>query len=222
MTDTHTHILPGMDDGAADLTESLRMLRKCRAQGVKTVVLTPHFYPERESVDSFLARREAAFEQLRKELPPDFPELVLGAEVAWCPGLQNMPQLTQLTMGQSSYLLLEMPYMSWTEEQVNGIWRLLNDGRVVPVMAHVDRYLHMQKNGQFEAVLNLQVPLQMSGVAFQKLFRRAKALQLMSKGQWMVGSDCHNLTDRPPCMAAAKRYIQAHAPEKAAALYWEF
>lgn len=222
MTDTHTHILPGVDDGASDLSESLRMLRRCRAQGVKTVVLTPHFYPERESADSFLARRDAAFAQLREAVTPDLPKLVLGAEVAWCDGLHNMEQLDRLTMGQTPYLLLEMPYMSWTEEQLGGIWNLINDGRVVPVMAHVDRYLHMQKEGQFKAVMDMQIPLQMSGVAFCKLFRRAKALRLMSKGQWMVGSDCHNLTDRAPCMIDAARYIRTHAPEKAAALHWEF
>lgn len=222
MTDTHTHILPGMDDGAADLSESLRMLRRCRSQGVNTVVLTPHFYPERESVDSFLTRRDAAFLQLREAVSPDLPQLVLGAEVAWCEGLHNMEQLTQLTMGQTPYLLLEMPYMSWTEEQIRGIWDLISDGRVVPVMAHVDRYLHMQKRGQFQAILDMQIPLQMSGVAFQKYFRRAKALRLMSVGQWMVGSDCHNLTDRPPCMADAARYIRGRAPEKATALHWDF
>ena len=222
MTDTHTHILPGMDDGAADLTESLRMLRRCKAQGVKTVVLTPHFYPDRESVNSFLDRRSEAYEMLCNAVMPDFPKLVLGAEVAWCAGLEKMDRLKELTIGQTDYLLLEMPYMSWTEEQITGIWRLAEEGNVVPVMAHIDRYLHMQKNGQYEAILNMNLPLQMSAVAFRKFFRRRKALRLMTRGQWMVGSDCHNLTDRPPCMAEAARHLQQQTLEMKSALYWTF
>jgi len=60
LTDLHTHILPGMDDGARNVAMSLAMLEAERAQGVDTVVLTPHFYREREDAERFLQRREAA------------------------------------------------------------------------------------------------------------------------------------------------------------------
>ena len=48
MTDLHTHILPEMDDGAESVEMSLDMLRMERDQGVDAVVLTPHFYRDRE------------------------------------------------------------------------------------------------------------------------------------------------------------------------------
>ena len=47
MTDLHTHILPGMDDGARDVETSLELLRMEREQGVDRVVFTPHFYREK-------------------------------------------------------------------------------------------------------------------------------------------------------------------------------
>lgn len=222
MTDTHTHILPGMDDGAADLTESLAMLTACREQGVDTVVLTPHFYPSRESVESFLDRRAQAFEALRAAVTPDLPRLVLGAEVAWCPGMEKMEKICQLTMGQTQYLLLEMPYMAWTEEQLDSVWNLTVGGRVIPVLAHVERYLHKQKRGQFPAVVGMQIPMQLSAGLFAKTFGGWKALRLLKRGQWMIGSDCHNMTTRQPCMAAAARYLQRRAPERSAALDWNF
>ena len=53
MIDLHTHILPGMDDGAKDTATSLQMLRMERDQGVDTVVLTPHYYRHRESAEDF-------------------------------------------------------------------------------------------------------------------------------------------------------------------------
>ena len=53
MTDLHTHILPGMDDGAKTVEDSLAMLRMEYDQGVDTVVLTPHFYRDRENPKHF-------------------------------------------------------------------------------------------------------------------------------------------------------------------------
>ena len=68
MTDLHTHILPGMDDGAESVEMSLDMLRMERDQGVDAVVLTPHFYRDRERPEHFLNRRRAAGEALRDAL----------------------------------------------------------------------------------------------------------------------------------------------------------
>ena len=101
MTDLHTHILPGMDDGAKTPEESLQMLRMERDQGVDTVVLTPHFYRDREWPERFLARRRASAEALRDALMAlpeeeirNMPRLILGAAVAWVP---NLPEMTELS-----------------------------------------------------------------------------------------------------------------------------
>ena len=221
MTDTHTHILPGIDDGAADVKESLAMLAACREQGVDTVVLTPHFYPSRESVDNFLQRREEAFSLLRAAVTPDLPRLVLGAEVAWCPGIEKMEKIQQLTMGDSRYLLLEMPCKAWKEDQLDSLWNLACGNRVIPVLAHVERSLRQQKDGQFQAVTDMQIPMQLSAAMFRGFFSGRKALRLMKQGQWMIGSDCHNLTTRQPCMAEAAAYLQRRAPEQMSALKWK-
>ena len=220
MTDTHTHILPGIDDGAASLSESLAMLAACREQGVDTVVLTPHFYPSVESVEDFLQRREEAFKQLQAAVTPELPRLVLGAEVAWCPGIEKMEKIAQLTMGESQYMLLEMPVSAWTREQLDSLWNLLSAKRVIPVLAHVERSIRQQKDGQFQEVADMQIPMQLSAAMFRGFFDGRKALRLMKEGQWMIGSDCHNLTTRQPCMAVAAAYLQRRAPERMAALNW--
>lgn len=223
MTDTHTHILPGMDDGAQTLDESLRMLRRSHAQGVDTVVLTPHFYPERESAESFLTRRTQAFAQLQAAVEGEkMPRLVLGAEVAWCPGLERMENIRQLSMGQSGYLLLELPYMSWTDEQLDTVRNLLSDGGVTPVIAHVERPLHLQRRGQFQMLRQMGIPMQLSAELFRRLFGGRKALRLMEQGQWMIGSDCHNMTNRKPCMADASRYLKTRLSQPEQILDWDF
>ena len=80
MTDLHTHILPGMDDGAKTVEQSLQMLQMQLEQCVDTVVLTPHFYRERETVEEFLSRRGKAMAQLTAALPANAPQLLLGAD----------------------------------------------------------------------------------------------------------------------------------------------
>lgn len=55
--DHHAHVLPGCDHGSDGLETSLRQLDMAAAVGIRTVCATPHFYPHRESVESFLRRR---------------------------------------------------------------------------------------------------------------------------------------------------------------------
>ena len=145
MTDIHTHILPGMDDGAATVDQSLEMLKCCKEQGVDTVVLTPHFYPWMEALDSFLERRAQAFRQLTAEIEPDMPQLVLGAEVAWYPNLDTMGQIGELSLGQSNCIMVEMPNAPWTEPMLDQIERLSAVAGMTPILAHVERYMHLQK-----------------------------------------------------------------------------
>ena len=72
-----------MDDGSVSPLESRRMLDIMCADGVSEIVLTPHFYPDRESPDTFLPRRAETVAALRTILRPSDPRLYLGAEVAY-------------------------------------------------------------------------------------------------------------------------------------------
>ena len=58
--DFHTHILPGIDDGAKTPEESLKLINSLRVQGIKNIVLTSHYYSHKESMEDFLKRREEA------------------------------------------------------------------------------------------------------------------------------------------------------------------
>ena len=57
VTDFHSHVLPGVDDGSASVEESLAMLRLAAQQGIRRVVATPHFYPRYDDLERFLERR---------------------------------------------------------------------------------------------------------------------------------------------------------------------
>ena len=66
--DFHSHILPGIDDGARNLDTSMAMLEQIREQKVDYMVATPHFYASKDRIDAFLAKRANAWEQLSEAI----------------------------------------------------------------------------------------------------------------------------------------------------------
>ncbi len=206
MTDLHTHILPGMDDGARDVHMSISMLRMQWEQGVSTVALTPHFYSDRENVDQFLRRRDAALQGLQaalEQLPPQeretLPRLVLGAEVAWRSDLVECEQLSELCIGQTKNLLLELPFTPWSDRLFDQIYDLMSCAGVTPIIAHLDRYLGLQRPRYIQEVLELGVPIQISAEILFHPFVRGKALKMLRCNQaHLLVSDCHDTNDRAP------------------------
>ena len=215
MTDLHTHILPGMDDGARDAETSLELLRMEREQGVDRVVFTPHFYREKEDVSSFLSRRcealsrlEAAAAQLPARERVALPRWELGAEVAWMPNLAEREELKDLCLGQSNYFLLELPFTPWRDQMISQLYELLGRGQFIPVIAHLDRYWDKQRKEQIEQLLHLGVPIQLSANILLKFFSRRKALQMIQQGQiFLLASDCHSLHHRPPNLGPAVKVV---------------
>lgn len=206
MIDIHTHILPRMDDGAKDVEMSLAMLRMEQEQGVKTVVLTPHFYREQETPRNFLARRQTSFDMLQsavqnQHLP--IPQLVLGAEVAWVPHMSQWEELPQLCLGDSSYLLLELPFSPWKSGMIQDIYNMILDQDITPVFAHLERYVKIQNRKYIHEILAMETPIQVSAEPLLHLKSRRTAWNIMQQAHvGLLGSDCHNLTTRPPNLKA--------------------
>jgi len=216
MTDLHTHILPGVDDGAKTVTESLKLLRMEWNQGVDTVVLTPHFYRDREPPERFLRRRREAAHILKEaviNLPETsqrkLPKLYLGAEVAWWPDLDEWEELPQLCIGKTRNLLLELPFSPWNDRMFSLLHDLMGKTGITPVIAHLDRYLKIQRPEHIREVLNLGVPVQMSGDVLLKPFRRGTSIKLLRNyDAHFIASDCHGLEHRKPNLAEAMEVVR--------------
>lgn len=211
MIDIHTHILPGIDDGAKDTEMSLQMLRMQREQGVDAVVLTPHCYRKKELPVRFLERRQAAFESLQaaiRETDEEFPQLILGAEVAWVPGLSDWEELRQLCIGKSTYMLLELPFHPWNDRMIDQLYELMGRG-VTPVFAHLERYVKDQRKEYVREILSMGVPVQVSCEPLLHMFERGTVVKMLKKGQaGILASDCHNLKERPPNLAQGMAAVQ--------------
>ncbi len=209
MIDWHSHILPRMDDGSKDEAESIGLLRMLSGQNVDSVMLTPHFYANDESVDSFLERRDSSLESLNKYLTDDLPKLYCGAEVKYYSGISRMGDLNRLAIGDSKLLLIEMPFSVWTEYTVREMEEIARSGDVRLVIAHIDRYLRFQKASTLERLIENDVLIQANADYFIKFSSRHTALDML-RNNWIhfIGSDCHNLDIRPPRLDKALKVIE--------------
>ena len=216
MIDIHTHILPHMDDGAADPEMSLAMLRADAEQQLDTVILTPHFYRRNEKPESFLDRRRKSYDTLCEAiaaLPQEernaLPKLHLGAEVAWLPGLVMVEHLPQLCLADTDFMLIELPFLPWSGKMIDQLYDLQNVCGITPVIAHFERYLTFQKKEYVWRILEMDVPVQIGTDPLLHFFGKKEPLRLLREGAaQIVASDCHNLTGRAPNLGAAMEAIR--------------
>jgi len=204
MIDWHSHVLPSMDDGSRDVEESVSMLKKLREQGVNCVIATPHFYANDESVDSFLERREKSYSMLKEKDTGDLAEILLGAEIRYYAGIGRMEGLEKLAIGSTRYVLIEMPMTKWTEYTVKELVDISSACGVTVILAHVERYLSLQKADVWRRLRDSGILMQVNASAFNGLLKKRKAIKLIGDGMLhFVGSDCHNMMSRPPNISGA-------------------
>ncbi len=209
MIDFHSHILPGVDDGSRDVTESISMLDMLASQGVDTVAATPHFNANKESADDFLIRRDEAFESLRPHLSKQHPKIICGAEVEYYPGIGRMPQLQKLCISSDRLLLLEMPMTKWTDYTVKELAELAGTGRITVILAHIERYMGLQSKNTVYRLYESGILMQVNASFFVDLLTKRKAISMLSGGEiHLIGSDCHNTSTRAPRIGKAFEAIE--------------
>lgn len=156
--DYHAHILPGCDHGSDGLATSLKQVEMAASAGVKTICATPHFYPHKESVESFLRRRKKTAGLLLRELPENAPLIQLGAEVLICDGMERLDGLNRLCREGTNELLLEMPFYAWPESIWDTLYLLCDLADIQIVLAHAERY----PAENIEKLICESVPLQLN------------------------------------------------------------
>lgn len=140
MIDLHSHILPGVDDGAGDLAEALGIARHSAEQGIKKIVATPHWLTDGygltpEETTERIVELQASIAQAGIELT-----VLPGAEVLITPELGRLLELGVVsTINHSRYLLLELPFSEIPDYTENVLYDLKVMG-YIPVLAHPERY----------------------------------------------------------------------------------
>ena len=212
IVDFHSHVLPGIDDGSRSVEESVAMLRAEAEQGVSHVIATPHFYPRHDTPDHFLRKRREAEIRLREEMGKhsDLPALSVGAEVYYYPGIGNSEVMSELTINNKKCILIEMPMPPWTEVMYRDLEDLYTKQGLIPIVAHVDRYMgRFRTFGIPKRLAELPVLVQANAEAFLKKSSSAVAFRMLKQNNiHLLGSDCHNMDSRKPNLRAAFELIE--------------
>ena len=143
MIDLHTHILPGVDDGAADLKVALDMGRSALLDGITVLAATPHFY----EIPSWSTVKQKV-EKLRREFAQAHiaVELVAGAELLMDVNLLNMKKEEIPTYGdRGKYCLVELP-ASQVPVYTEQVLFVLQTKGITPIIAHPERYAAVAKD----------------------------------------------------------------------------
>jgi protein-tyrosine phosphatase len=222
MIDIHSHILPDLDDGADDLEDALAMLRIAAADGVRTMVATPHLlngmFP-----DVTVAEARARHELLVREAGARGVEIeiLLGGEVHLDADILNALQAGDvLTMGTSRAILLELPTGGMPHGAEEVMFEIQTLGHRI-ALAHPERNHELMQNPDAaEKLRDRGMLLQVTARSVTGGFGRRAckvARRWLKRGVVdILASDAHNPRGRDPVLSKAARWVaKKHGTEYA-------
>ena len=208
MFDCHCHIIPGIDDGASNLAQSLEMAKIAASEGISVIACTPHITPG--VYDNTTHNISEALVRLQKSiLDNGIPiRLVIGADVHISPGIihgvnaRNIP-----TLDSSRYLLLEFSHHQMTPHLEQLAFEILSAG-YIPVLTHPERLSWIEDGfSLFKTLAERGCWLQItSGAIIGKFGRKPQywATHFLSEGlTHVIATDAHDPKRRPPIIQAA-------------------
>jgi len=226
MIDIHSHILPGVDDGAQTLDESLEMAKLAVEDGIEKMVATPHLFRGNslhknfDTINSVKNKLAEALEENNISL-----QLFTGAEVHISHNLLDeiKQHRENLVINNSSYLIVEFP----SDHIFSGVkqlfFDLMSEG-LIPIIAHPERNSVFRRSPEllFDLV-QMGGLCQVNSGSFAGLYgTRAQeaAIQFLKLNfVHFMGSDCHNTkASKPKISASFKAVASIIGEERAKAL----
>jgi protein-tyrosine phosphatase len=205
MIDLHCHILPAMDDGAADLSVSLEMARAFVADGVEVVACTPHILPGLYHNDGPAIRAATDSLQQRLQEAGIRLQLTTGADVHVAPDLVRGLRSGQLlTLGNSRYLLVEPPHHVLPARLDERFFQLQVAG-YVPILTHPERLTWIREHYALVRQLAAHgVWMQITSGSLLGQFGKTAAYwaeRMLCEGLvHLLATDAHDERRRPPCL----------------------
>ena len=208
--DFHAHILPEVDDGAKDIEESLKLLEISYEQGITAIIATPHFYAHEQSIEDFKQEIESALNLINENKKDrKIPKIYVGSEVFYFSNIGKSSGIKDLTIGNTNYLLLELPYGTISSDILKDIENLAEMQGLIPVIAHIERY---SKHHGYKKLLKLVKSgvclAQINAASFLQTGYKKAVCNLISNGYiTFIGSDAHSVEFRPPLIKEAMESI---------------
>lgn len=212
LIDLHSHVLPGIDDGATCLEEAIETLKMAREQGFDAVIATPHLLPDAE--DGFRERVLDALQQLQPEAERLGIRLYPGMECFYHSRLPAMLESGRaLTLASSRYALVEFEEEVGFRELCYGLSAVSECG-CVPILAHYERYRCLMNRKVLRELTRDGALLQMNFDTIQRtygLFGRNPFLSHIREGMVsFMGSDTHGTHYRPLRTGPSVDWLRRH------------
>lgn len=211
MIDLHHHCLHGLDDGPQTLEESVELCRAAAAEGIETIVATPHVLRGRWQNDS-RTLLETRLAELRSALG-DTPRLLLGSEYFFAHDMNEVLQSGHgiVPLAGSRYILVEFDAQSVPPMIEQPFYRAQLDGWI-PIIAHPERNAVFQSRpGLLATLVQLGAKAQVTSASLLGDFgeeARAAAVHFLHRNLvHVIATDAHNLKRRPPRVRAAREVV---------------
>lgn len=222
VVDLHCHWLPGLDDGAVDIDETVQLLRQLHGSDVRIVVATPHLFAPNLGPTSADQIRECfkatthELEALSKLADTAFLsdlQLEIGAECHVSAAFLEALESDQvLPLGEGRHLLLEFPHLLSLHQIRNAI-RRVTDAGYDALLAHVERIAALHRDpGALEPLVKDGAVAQLNGGSlvgeFGPALKRASRALLKTGHVQVISSDAHRPETRPPRWDAVLKFLE--------------
>jgi protein-tyrosine phosphatase len=211
MIDIHCHILPGLDDGPGTMQGAIEMARKAVADGIYTLVATPHINVESRDIGDVVdlsSRIQEALAQMRYQCTVlEIPLILLaGGEVNAGMGLDL---IQSFTLNGENYILLEFPHSFLPADAAQTVLNCVTAG-LTPIIAHPERNNSViERPDRLGDLIGAGALLQIDGGSLLGSFgghAKACAEHLVKRGVVsFLASDGHSATSRRPVLSSAVR-----------------
>lgn len=205
--DIHCHILPGLDDGARDMAESLEMARSYERAGIKKVIATPHFLPgtawapEKELVLQSVRELQASLDQNQIDL-----RIFAGMEIGFHKKLEErMLNNIFLPLAESGHYLIEPAFHGEQDSLLESLKSMQKMGQKL-ILGHPERINRLHnKMDVLEGLVKQGLLIQVNTGSLLGYFgpeSQDAAYRLQQKNcLHFIASDAHNLGERAPISA---------------------
>jgi len=228
MIDIHTHILPGIDDGAKELTDSLALLTLAQNDGITHMVATPHIHLGRfnNKIEQIYAdlnnlKQQALAHGIKVKLAAA-AEVRLDVELMALVMANKLPFIGKIA--NKNVLLLELPH-SHMPQGYDKFIQWLGKQNIRVIIAHPERNRDIQSNFYYvEHLKQLGCDFQLTASSIEGAWGESAhsiALHMLKDGLVSyVASDAHSVKRRPPILSQAKNTVaQLIGEEQARALF---
>ena len=196
-TDIHSHLIPGVDDGAENMNESIRLISQLKELGYRKLILTPHV--RYGSFDNDTSTFDKRLEDVKDAIHEEGIniELEVGAEQTIDEGFEEHFKKGELKhFGKHKYLLIEFPFISVPAYIKDLIFNLQISGYRL-ILAHPERYLYLPTEPELiEHLHNAGVLFQLNILSLIGFYDRPTqkfAEKLIENGKIdLIGTDLHH------------------------------